>query len=62
MIGLGWLNPTSRSLSGSGSPAAGNRILVLNEVKGANPVGVPTREDGDRYAIAEAAIKEALGH
>lgn len=43
MIGLGWIEPSGTPISGNGSPAAGNRILVQSElVPGINPLSVPT--------------------
>ncbi|HEY2396423.1 MAG TPA: hypothetical protein VGH81_10665 [Rudaea sp.] len=58
MIGLGWFNPTSQSLSGNGYPAAGNRILSQSELQGG---GSPLdTQDHEKYAVLEQAIKEQL--
>ena len=58
MIGLGWFNQTSQSISGNGYPAAGNRMLSLSEIQGGgSPLDVQDRE---KYAVLEQAIKEQL--
>jgi hypothetical protein len=58
MIGLGWFNADGQSISGSGYPAAGNRILSLSELQGGgSPLAQP---DPGVLESLEHAIKQRI--
>lgn len=55
MIGLGWIEPSGVTPTGTGSVAAGNRILTQSEL--ANPGGALAAPDEGRMASIASAIQ-----
>jgi len=55
MIGLGWIEPSGVLATGTGSSAAGNRILTQSEL--ANPAGAVFEPDATKFGSLDAIVR-----